>query len=141
MPTLLDLASYVDNLAEEVEEEVSDVSVEVALAVVQSLAYTTPVDTSFALSNWQIGFDVPISADRPAFHEGEGGSTKSASAIATVRDAQKVLSHYIPGQDIYIGNAADYIDALEHGASPQGEFFAEAAHAYGVRLASELTGD
>lgn len=142
MATLIDLARHMEDLAEEVEEEVGNLSVEIALAVVQRLAFDTPVDTSFALSNWQISFTAPITTVRNAFHDGEQGSTYSASAIATVKDAQTVLSRYIPGQDIYIGNATPYINELESGeASPQGSFFAEGARALGARLALEFTGD
>ena len=139
MSSLSDLAKLMESLAEEAEEHASDVAVEVALAMVNQLAYSTPVDTSEALSNWQISF-APITAAIPAHTEGEKGSTQRSSAQETVRRAQRMLANRAPGQTIYVGNAAPHIYALEYeGASPQNQFFAEAANAYGLRLARELT--
>ena len=139
MSSFSKLAKHLESLAEEAEEHASEVAVEVALAMVHQLAYSTPVDTSEALSNWQIGF-APVKAAIPAHAEGEKGSTKSVSARETVMRAQRVLSGRVAGQTIYVGNAAPHIYALEYeNASPQNQFFAEAANAYGLRLARELT--
>lgn len=138
MSSFSKLAQHLESLAEEAEEHASDVAVEVALAMVHQLAYSTPVDTSEALSNWQISF-APVKAAIPAHTEGEKGSTKSVSARETVLRAQRALANRAAGQTIYVGNAAPHIQALEYGASPQNQFFAEAANAYGLRLARELT--
>lgn len=139
MSTLSELANYFDALPDEVEEETNEVAIEIALAVVERLAYSTPVDTSYALSNWVIQY-TPVQAPRGAHAEGEKGSTLTISARATVRAAQTALGAKQPGQTIYIGNAAPYIQDLEYGSSPQASFFAEAASAYGNQLAREYAG-
>jgi hypothetical protein len=119
METLKGLAARMNKLADDIEEDVSDDAVSVALTIVGSLAFDTPVDVSTALSGWQIGLGSPVPIRRPAFFPGEKGTTFKASAQATVADAREALLAKTPGQPIYISNLEPYIRRLNAGYSKQ----------------------
>ncbi len=57
--SLLDLANSLERKATAIEEAASQTAVDAALTIVGDLAYKTPVDTSQALSNWQVTLDAP----------------------------------------------------------------------------------
>ncbi len=119
MGTLKGLAKRLNDRADGLEEEASKHAVKVAETIVASLAYDTPVDTSQALSNWQVGVGVPVAADRPPFYPGERGSTYKQSADATVEAARVRLAAKKPGETIYISNLLPYIRKLNGGSSKQ----------------------
>lgn len=119
MGTLKGLAARMNARADELDEEASDAAVGLALTIVGSLAFDTPVDTSKAISGWQIGLGSRVPTQRGAFFPGKYGSTFRASAQATIADARAILANKIPGQTIYISNPLPYIRRLNAGYSKQ----------------------
>ncbi|MCY1553030.1 hypothetical protein D9M68_894720 [compost metagenome] len=85
----------------------------------QDLAYKTPVDTSNALSNWQLTLDSPATDEIKPYFPGHMGSTQRASAAQTVNEARSRLGAKKPGQPIYITNNVPYIEQLNNGSSKQ----------------------
>lgn len=128
MLTLLDLANMMDEKLESIQEYASARAVSAAYAIVKRLAYSTPVDTSQALSNWQVSLNDPNNAFIRAHSPGFKGNTQGASAGMTVQLAVSILQNKTPGQPIYITNNAPYIGKLNSGSSSQAPAgFVEAA--------------
>jgi hypothetical protein len=90
----------------------------VALHIIQDLIAVTPVDTGWAISNWQISAS-PVAFVRPAYFPGEKGSTATANRSAAYAAAVQALSIIPDGVPIYIGNAAPHIRRLNEGHSAQ----------------------
>ena len=67
---------------EEIENNASELSKRVALTILADLVDKTPVDTSKALSNWQVGIGSPVSGEIEAYYPGEGGNTAGGSSRA-----------------------------------------------------------
>lgn len=106
---------FVDKIKRTSSQKVQSVAKEVLRDLVES----TPVDTSAALSNWQVGLGAPVGSVIDAYALGEKGSTQGlSSAEAIAVGATKIASHEA-GQVIYISNNADYIEDLNNGRSPQ----------------------
>lgn len=93
----------------------------VAAAILQDLVYATPVDTSKALSNWQVNLDQPPATDIPAYSVGTRGSTRQASAAQTLAAGASVLAARKPGQKIFISNLTPYIGKLDSGDGSPGQ--------------------
>lgn len=104
---------------DKLKQAASEVAKNVALAIVKDLASVTPVDTSRAISNWQVEINEPVDDEIPAYFEGIGGSTQDSSEKATIADAKYVLKLKDPGEPIFISNVLPYIDALNNGSSQQ----------------------
>lgn len=119
MATLSDLAKRMDQLAEATEKKASDIAIEATMAIVEHLAFTTPVDTSKAISNWQVGVGAPVLSNIDAHSPGYLGYTLMPSATETIARARAQLSTKRPGQTIHITNNAPYIVALNNGSSQQ----------------------
>lgn len=117
--TLLDLAKSLEKRAVKIEEAVSKLAAETAILIVSDLVFVTPVDTSQALSNWQVSLNTPVSSPIGPYSPGFFGSTQGASAHATIRAAKAVLARKRPGDVIYISNVLDYIVDLNNGTSRQ----------------------
>lgn len=117
--TLLDLANRLDKKAEVISVAASDHAVKVALTVVGDLAYHTPVDSSQALSNWDVTLDSPATAKHGPHFPGKQGSTQKASAQETIDRAKRILATKQPGQRIFITNNQPYINRLNNGYSAQ----------------------
>lgn len=116
---LLDLANSIKKRKKELAILSSETSKKVAFQMLKHLTLVTPVDTSKALSNWQLSIGEPAQSEREAFFLGSKGSTKFASASKTVAEASSVLKSKKPGQSIWISNLADYIVDLNNGSSRQ----------------------
>lgn len=116
---LLDLANDMDKLAESVPQAVADVGNQVALVIISDLARTTPVDTSKALSNWQLNVGTAPTAEIAAHTPGIKGSSRNASAQETIARATQELQGRQAGQAIYIANRLPYIKRLNEGYSGQ----------------------
>ena len=88
----------------------------VAQRVHERIVMETPVDTSQALSNWQIATATTGAVDNPipAFVVGKGGSSEMASIIATRAAAAIVLQTAPIGYPISISNVVDYIGDLAY---------------------------
>lgn len=117
--SLLDLAESLEKRAKTIQAETSALAVKAATALVSYLAWRTPVDTSTALSNWQVNLNNPATSFINAYAFGDRGSTQGASAQATIAAAQRVLTQKKPGEPIYIVNNAPYIADLNRGSSKQ----------------------
>lgn len=118
---LLDLAKKLEKMSAELEENVTKLSNKVALTLVGELASKTPVDTSQALSNWQVSLNEPISdSDKTGpWFPGESGSTQGQSIRATIDEAKRIIEQRKPGDSIYISNVLPYIKRLDEGHSSQ----------------------
>lgn len=100
----------------------------VTMILVRELLEKTPVDTTQALSNWQVTLDRPAQTFIDAYVPGYGGYTSNASAAATVWEANIALDAKKLGQKIYVTNNAPYIRKLNSGSSKQAPAgFVEAA--------------
>lgn len=132
---LLDLANDMYRLADRVDDVASEAAVEVTRAIIKYLAYHTPVDTSQALSNWQVSFNAPIQREITPHYSGVAGSTQGASAEETIRLANEILRNKVPGATIYIVNRLPYIQRLEDGYSLQ----APAGFMAGAMLMGRIT--
>lgn len=117
--TLLDLANDVDKLADKIGQAASDHAVETALTIVGDLAYHTPVDTSQALSNWDVTIESPATGKHGPHFPGKQGSTYRQSAAETLSLAKAALKNKKPGQSIFIANNQPYIKRLNDGYSQQ----------------------
>lgn len=88
-------------------------------AMLEELVAVTPVDESTALSNWQIGVGAPVNEALPAWAVGSHGSTRGASAEATIDEGKALLSQKEPGEDVFLSNLTPYIVDLDSGSSTQ----------------------
>ncbi len=126
--TLLDLAKSMERRAAAFNTVGNEAKKRKVIAVVRHLAYNTPVDTSKALSSWEVGIGGPAPGRRQAFFPGEKGSTLEASAENTVNFAEAQLQAVKPGEVVYISNGQPYIRVLNDGThSKQPGGFVEAA--------------
>ena len=75
----------------------------------------TPVDTSQALSNWQVGIGAPVHTTINPIVYGSYGSTQAQSAAGAIAKAKLQLASKRPGQPIFISNALHYIKELDAG--------------------------
>lgn len=116
---LKDLAKRLRKRADDLPEAANRVAKQVAQTIVNDLAHVTPVDTSQAISNWQLGIDDRPDTPIEPHYPGERGSTYSASASQTIEEAEAELKTKQPGQTIYISNVLRYIGRLNEGSSAQ----------------------
>lgn len=134
--SLLALAERMESLATAVQEGFAAPASDTAWAILNNLAVNTPVDTSRALSNWQVSLDRPFVYDIGAYSPGHHGSTESVSREQMLATARYLLSHRRPGQRIFISNNVPYIRRLNDGHSRQAAAgFIERAVAVGNRVA------
>lgn len=119
MASLLDLAKRLERREKELSKIGSDRAVSVAVDLVTMLATDTPVDTSEAISNWQVGITTPVTSDIPPYMPGFMGSTYSYSRNATIAAAKRILQAKRPGQPIFVSNLAAHIVKLNEGSSRQ----------------------
>lgn len=137
--TLLDLAERMESLADALPRGAAAAVNDVALGVVEYLTDETPVDTSRALSNWQVSLGRPFMYDIGPYAEGIWGSTKAVSREQAIATARYLLSMRKPGQTIYISNNVPYIRRLNTGWSKQhAGGFVEAAVAIARRKAKNV---
>lgn len=137
MADLNDLATFMDRLnaasSNYIGRFASDVAVQAALAVIEDLTLTTPVDTGTAVSNWQVTLESPSEAVLPAFAPSPKGHkvkgvwvhkidplvTLGNNAPSVIEAAKLQLQSKQPGQPIYITNNLEYIQELNQGSSDQ----------------------
>jgi len=117
--TLTGLAERLEKKAKEINNAASEASVKAALSIVGELAYRTPVDTSNALSGWQVSLINPTLGRIGPHFPGLNGSTYRQSASETITIAKQVLKNKKPGEIIYITNNEPYIRRLNDGYSGQ----------------------
>jgi len=119
MTTLLSLATRMRNLTGSLANEASRCAVETAIAIQKDLTLVTPVDTSTALSNWDITIESPANNFHEPYFIGKKGSTKLRSASKAQQTGIEVLANKKAGQTIFITNNAPYIRKLNNGSSSQ----------------------
>lgn len=120
MRTLRDLADDLEEMADNLPLQIAtNLSVETVEVMLVYLLQATPVDTSQALSNWQVTLNVPAEEILPAYYPGEQGSTAVISREAALKVAKEVLAKKQPGDTVYITNCLPYIDGLDKGDSDQ----------------------
>ena len=136
---LLTLADNIAKKRKAIDEAASKLAVETALTIVGDLAYKTPVDTSQALSSWEVTLDAP-STNKPGPHfPGKQGSSYRSSAAETINRAKAVLKNKKPGQVIWITNNQPYIRKLNEGSSTQQPaMFVERAVLLGRKMLSKF---
>lgn len=117
--TLLDFAKRMDQMADNVPRAANMLAITVARAILKDLGYVTPIDTSTALSNWNVTIGAPSHSVRGAYYEGRKGSSKSASLQMVLALGDATLKTKQPGQTIWIVNNISYIGDLDNGYSPQ----------------------
>lgn len=117
--TLNELASACFSAAASIERDINNIVIAASKELSFQLIYKTPVDTSTALSNWQVGLVIPELFPRSAYFYGDEGSTASMSRSAAYAAARAILDTKRAGTRIYISNNADYIVELNNGKSPQ----------------------
>lgn len=103
------------NLPEEVHNVIKDVSKTYLLTV----ADLTPVDTSAAVSNWQIGINAAPSGVVSPHAHGRYGSTALESFNVTMRLGSALIDSSKAGDEIHITNNLHYIGDLDDGTSTQ----------------------
>lgn len=117
--TLLDLAKDIERREKELAKANSQRAVSFAQQIVIELATDTPVDTTEAISNWQVALNAPVATDIPPWMPGFNGSTYNYSRNATIAAAKRNLQGKTPGQSIFISNLAAHIIELNQGSSRQ----------------------
>ena len=117
--TLLDLAKRMQTLANTIDDQASELSVQVATAIHNSVVRDTPVDTSRALSNWVVTIGNRFSGELAPYYLGSKGSTRGSSMQEALSAAALVLKTKRPGQAIWISNNVSYIGDLNDGTSTQ----------------------
>jgi rubrerythrin len=119
MGTLLTLAKRMRTLAQQEKRLASDLAAAFAEELVVRLTEETPVDTSKAVSNWQVTLGDPTAHEIEALYPGSKKSTMSQSVAEARRRAVRILKGKKIGQKIYISNTASYIGDLNDGNSKQ----------------------
>lgn len=132
--TLFDLANSLEKRAANLPKKISGVAVSTAIAIIDDLSKVTPVDTSQAVSNWQVSLGSKNNSKLPPHFPGESGSTKSPSSKQTREKARIVLQSKQPGVTIFISNVLPYIRRLNDGYSAQAPAgFVERSRLIGIK--------
>jgi hypothetical protein len=146
MGDLATLAKRVEKLRKDLPDRVNNLTIEVAEQLVEQLVSSppegTPVDTSKAMSNWQVGVEQPKRSYLDAYAPGKHGSTFDISQSNVMVAALAALRSRKVGQVIYITNNAPYIRKLAYEGhsfqSPPG--WVEAAVMNAGRFVQKLPG-
>ena len=137
---LLSLANQLEKLTGQLEDAANEKKQEVATVIVRDLLYSTPVDTSKAVSNYKADLGAAVAGVAAPFSPGQGGTTRDASISAALAEAMAVISKSKPGQAIVLSNWVEYLQYLNDGSSQQAAAgFVEAAVFKG-RKHAESTG-
>jgi len=119
MGTLAQFATNMRKRAAALNNGASQLAVKTASTILTDLVHVTPVDTSQALSNWQVELDAPVESKIGPYFPGKQGSTQGVSSDAALAAGLAVLATKKPGQPIYISNVLPYIGRLNEGSSKQ----------------------
>lgn len=102
-------ATEITGLANAIPRNIARMQREMALAVVEHVANSTPVDTGQASGNWKTSIGGPDTSFTPG----------PSSPIQSYQDAHRVLGSLAMGQDVHITNNVPYIALLNNGYSNQ----------------------
>lgn len=115
MASLSSLAKRARKIEAELPDRVNELTIDTTLQLAEQLAaIETPVDTSQALSNWQVGVGGAPRSFIPPHSPGKAGSSRATSASRVVALARSALSGRKVGQVIYLSNNAPYIRKLAY---------------------------
>lgn len=117
--TLANLASSLRKRIPAIEAAGNRAKIRVAETILGDLVFVTPVDTSRALSNWQVTLDAPVPSSINPYFPGSSGSTRIASANEALSVGRRILATAKPGQHVFLGNVVPYIRRLNDGYSKQ----------------------
>lgn len=139
MADLRDLANRLTDMSRTgFDAQANQVKIKVVTEIVRYLVRTTPVDTSQALSNWQVTLGVASAHRIPPIIPGKHGSTYELSADQAIEFAIAVAKTAKPGQSVWISNKLPYIRRLNDGYSSQAPAgFVEAAQLIGRKIAEQ----
>ena len=119
MADLLALAKWCNDLPARIELAASAAAVAAVKAMDNDLVEVTPVDTTEAVSNWQVGINEAPYFGLPAIFPGVHGSTAPESRDAAIQHVNRVLELKEPGEKVYLSNLVPYIEDLNNGSSSQ----------------------
>lgn len=111
---LLELATRFQQKDKEIKQLGNQKKIKIALIIEKDLTQVTPVDTTQAVSNWQV--KVGTKASSPVLPY---STTRQTSAAIAVSIAENELKRAKPGQPVYISNLLPYINKLNDGSSKQ----------------------
>ena len=120
MASLKILANRMKQLEQKLPQKLNKISKTVANATLKGLVQNTPVDTSQAVSNWQIGFGQANMSNLPPHFPGSGGSTKAQSSAETLFVGRINISGKRIGEELHISNGLDYIEDIDANSSKPG---------------------
>lgn len=112
---LLDFAKRMEKRADNLPKEAHEVVKTVAKTFFETAARLTPVDTSKAVSNWQIGVNSAPGNVLPAHFPGKAKSTREPSMARAIQLAYSKIDGSFPGDKLHIVNNTEYIKDLDSG--------------------------
>lgn len=113
------MASNLRKRADVIPVQANELKKKVVRTIVNDLAHVTPVDTTEAISNWQLGIGTRPESEIAPHFPGKHGSTFAASSSETIAIAERELTAAKPGQPVYTSNVLRYIGFLNDGSSAQ----------------------
>lgn len=119
MSTLRQFAVNMRRMAYELPQRVNTLAINVSIKIFDDLVTNTPVDTSAAMSNWQVSLVSATSSVIAPYFPGIYGSTYNASRSATLEAGLTTIQTKQPGISLHIVNNIDYIIDLNNGSSSQ----------------------
>lgn len=119
MANLASLNAQMEAISASLKQEASRCAIETAQKIHQRLVEVTPVDTTNAVSNWDLTLFFPMLSEHEPYYPGFKGSTAVSSRGAALREGLNELSAKKPGDPIFISNNVDYINDLNAGKSQQ----------------------
>ena len=118
MATFADLANTLTRFKNAIPKNVNEIGKNFVRDIVVDLARVTPVDTTAAVSNWQVAYRHETTV-LPPYVPGYLGYTHTQSAVMTIQEADSIIGLRQIGKPIYIINNIDYINELNAGSSKQ----------------------
>lgn len=113
------LARSMRSRAQGLDELGNQIKREGVEAMLREMVSVTPVDTSEAISGWQVGAGVKPVAILPPHFAGRRGSTRGASSDKSIDEGLSELTLAQPGKPVYLSNTARHIGDLDRGTSVQ----------------------
>ena len=117
--SLKDLSKSMRERAKGLEEIGSQLSIDGTTAMLKEMVEVSPVDTSIALSNWQVSLNNPVANEISAHYVGRHGSSRAASSNEAIAEGVGELQYKKPGQPVFLSNIVNYISDLDDGSSTQ----------------------
>lgn len=120
MKTLASLTRRMKDLNREIPAQVNDIAKKVSTAVLQELVASTPVDTSKAVSNWNVNNGSANFSTGAPHVPGAGGSTRGASSAITLATGTIFIRSKKAGVPLHVSNGLPYIVKIDGSSSSPG---------------------